>query len=123
MTRIKASEVKAVREELLAQQGGCAICGEQPKVPHLDHDHKTGLIRGVLCSNHNMYLGKIENSCARYLISRDQLADILEKTATYLRLHETDQTGLLYPTHLTDDEKKTRAKKRRQKKLEQNKGK
>ena len=119
--RIKSSEIKAVRDELLKQQGGCAICGEQPKVPHLDHDHKTGAIRGVLCSNHNMYLGKIENSCARYLIPRDQLPDILEKTATYLREHSSSQHGLVHPTHKTAEEKSALAKKRRARKLKDSK--
>lgn len=37
---------------LSAQGGGCAICKKKPKTMRLavDHDHKTGLIRGLLCS-------------------------------------------------------------------------
>lgn len=33
------------------QRGVCAICGRPPKSVrlHVDHDHKTGLIRGLLC--------------------------------------------------------------------------
>lgn len=37
---------------LLEAQGGvCAVCGEPPKNYRLsvDHDHKTGLVRGLLC--------------------------------------------------------------------------
>ena len=120
MTKLKSKEVREVREALLELQGGvCAISGKAAQVWHLDHDHKTGAIRGVLASNINMYLGKVENTAARYLISRDELPDVLEKIAKYLRLNNTDQTGLLHPTHFTPDEKKARAKKRRQKKLEQ----
>jgi hypothetical protein len=45
--------------ELLATQGGkCAICRARPKSKRLavDHDHKTSLVRGLLCSrcNHDL---------------------------------------------------------------------
>jgi hypothetical protein len=46
-------------DELLARQGGrCAICRAKPKSKRLavDHDHKTGTVRGLLCSrcNHDL---------------------------------------------------------------------
>lgn len=47
-----------------AQEGKCAICGWQssPKDPlHVDHDHKTGRVRGMLCSRCNMALGSVED--------------------------------------------------------------
>lgn len=33
------------------QQGNCAVCGKSLKdhKVHVDHDHKTGLVRGLLC--------------------------------------------------------------------------
>lgn len=43
-------------EELkLAQGGKCAICLKKPRTRSLavDHDHKTGSIRGLLCSRCN----------------------------------------------------------------------
>lgn len=35
----------------------CFICGSVENL-HLDHDHTTGAIRGVLCRSHNMGLGQ-----------------------------------------------------------------
>lgn len=39
-----------------ALAAGCVICGAKRHL-HLDHDHKTGRFRGVLCSKHNNGLG------------------------------------------------------------------
>jgi hypothetical protein len=43
---------------LRAQGGGCAICGNPPKTRRLDvdHDHKTGQVRGLLCHRCNRAL-------------------------------------------------------------------
>lgn len=52
---------------LVAQGGGCGICGEKTlranwrsgkqDAFHLDHDHRTGIPRGLLCDNCNRGLG------------------------------------------------------------------
>ncbi|MET8203039.1 endonuclease VII domain-containing protein [Micromonospora taraxaci] len=49
----------------LAEQGGvCAICGgADPQ--HLDHDHRTGWVRGILCFNCNGGLGQLRDSPMR----------------------------------------------------------
>jgi Recombination endonuclease VII len=42
---------------MLAAQGGvCAVC-EKPDPEHVDHDHETGVVRGMLCFNCNQALG------------------------------------------------------------------
>lgn len=75
------------REEYLTilagQYGACAICGkhESPVVDghrglHLDHDHRTGKRRGILCSNCNQVLGRVKDSIAH-----------LERMIAYLREH------------------------------------
>lgn len=39
---------------LEAQGGGCAICGNKPRGNlDVDHDHETGLVRGLLCKSDN----------------------------------------------------------------------
>jgi len=46
-------------EQLLAYQGGhCAVCPATggSRSLHVDHDHKKGLIRGLLCFFHNALL-------------------------------------------------------------------
>jgi len=59
------------------QGGGCAICGGQPNGKdscfHVDHDHKTGLVRGFLCHRCNTGIGSLCDSPA-----------LLRKAALYL---------------------------------------
>lgn len=66
---------------MLAQQGGgCAICaradaGGRPGARfHVDHCHRTGRVRGLLCSNCNTGIGKFADDPGR-----------LERAALYLR--------------------------------------
>lgn len=39
------------------QNGGCAVCRKETEKLVVDHDHKTGLTRGLLCRNCNVMLG------------------------------------------------------------------
>lgn len=69
-----ADDVDAMIE---AQGGCCAICERQPErlgAWHVDHDHKTGRIRGVLCSRCNHAIG---------LLQEDRV--LIERAAAYLR--------------------------------------
>jgi hypothetical protein len=48
-------------ELLAAQNGHCALCNKTPDTErfgrlHVDHDHQTGQVRGLLCNNHNRSL-------------------------------------------------------------------
>jgi len=68
---------------LASQDGGCAICGKAGNGSrgyrlHVDHDHVTGRVRGILCSECNFGLGKF----------RDDL-DLLQRAINYLsRRHD-----------------------------------
>ena len=47
-----------------AQGGGCAVCRRPPKkLRHsVDHDHGSGLVRGILCWRCNDLIGKSRDS-------------------------------------------------------------
>lgn len=49
---------------LLQQNNGCAICGRGfgDKTPHVDHDHATGKVRGLLCKSCNTAIGLLGDS-------------------------------------------------------------
>ncbi len=73
-------------DRMLAEQGGvCAICREAP-AGHVDHDHATGRIRGLLCFNCNGALGQFRDRkelmlrAIAYLDGADfgELADVIE---------------------------------------------
>lgn len=70
-------------ERLLVEQGGrCAICrtdnppswkGRKRATWHIDHDHATGVVRGLLCFNCNSGLGHFKDSDARLIAAADYL--------------------------------------------------
>jgi len=51
-------------ERLLAEQGGvCAVCGgSDNRRLNTDHNHATGEVRGLLCSNCNLGIGKFRDN-------------------------------------------------------------
>ena len=66
---------------LLESQGGkCAICGTSEwggpgKRPHVDHNHETGAVRGLLCVRCNSGIGQFKESTQRLLLAVDYLVE------------------------------------------------
>jgi hypothetical protein len=59
---VSAAEVE---EQIERQAGLCAICLKTLGAkPHVDHDHETGEVRGVLCFNCNGGLGQFRDDAA-----------------------------------------------------------
>jgi len=57
--------LEAYEEMVLRQDGACAICQEPTMdTPFIDHDHKTGAVREILCSACNCGLGFFKDSAA-----------------------------------------------------------
>lgn len=116
--KLKVSEVKKVREELLRRQGGvCALTHYplDPKDAVLDHCHTTGHIRGTIHRGANSLLGKLENNHKRYGVTLPMMFAIGRNLEAYLK--QDFSTMPLHPTHKTDEEKRIRrntlARKRR----------
>lgn len=106
--RLTAREIPLVKSALIKRQEGlCPLCRETLPVSNacLDHNHKTGLVRGALCRNCNGIEGKVHN-----LANRAKKNITTAKWLGYLILywlkHSTDQTGLYHPIHKTADEKR-----------------
>jgi hypothetical protein len=71
-------------EEMLSEQDGvCAICGKRetsydPRIDCIrllavDHDHRTGMVRGLLCDNCNHMIGQAHDD-----------PEVLRRAADYL---------------------------------------
>jgi hypothetical protein len=71
-------------EMLTRQKGACAICNSTLNSSRytklaVDHDHRTGKVRGLLCTNCNTALGLMKDSVERF-----------ESAIQYLKRHRTE---------------------------------
>ncbi len=46
------------------RKGRCDCCGRKPRKLVVDHDHKTGIVRGLLCQGCNPAIGKLGDDVA-----------------------------------------------------------
>lgn len=105
--RIKHSEISQYRSKILEEQGNnCALCSEAiaPGEAVLDHDHKSGYIRGTLHRGCNVLLGKIENSLKINKITPERLHEIFHNAELYMNSH----TLLIHPRHKVKKKRATK---------------
>lgn len=77
MMRIFGIDLLSHEEMKIQQDNKCLICSEtftEAKVPHIDHNHETGKIRGLLCRTCNSGLGMFKDD-----------PDKLRQAITYLK--------------------------------------
>lgn len=70
-------------ERIAAYQGNlCAVCGRRERRVNqrlaTDHAHIDGLIRGLLCSQCNVLLGKLENAFIRLGMHKEEGVSLIE---------------------------------------------
>jgi len=88
---LKTKDIKQTRDKLIKEQNNiCPICKKDIVRPCLDHFHVkrihgSGLCRGVICSNCNVFLGKIENNSVRYKINYNELSNVLNNISEYIK--------------------------------------
>ncbi len=96
MTYLKYSQLAQYREKNLPKK--CPIMQTGCFNPCVDHDHKTGMVRGVVSMEGNTFLGRVENSFRRFgTSSSESLPTILRNMANYL---EKECTNVLHPVGL-----------------------
>ena len=121
LIRLKTGQIAGIRSAIAErrQSNRCPLCERAfgtRVIACLDHDHVTGLVRGVFCKNCNGLEGRIKNLVTRgkgYLPA----SKYLENLVKYWEYYSVDRTGLLHPIHLDEDQKRikrnTKARKKR----------
>lgn len=117
----KQSEILRIKNELLEKQNWiCPLCQLDlrdviPRNICLDHDHDTGMIRGVLCRNCNSMEGKIHGCIRR---AKRQLTK--KQWFKHLVKYWKTSTKVLHPNHKTPEQRKEASKKRAKRKRHNN---
>lgn len=98
--------------QLKVHQGGlCGICQlpidlTQKGEGVVDHDHKTGEIRGVLHRSCNAAEGKIFNAAAAWGAKSTMQAAVEDYLIKLLGYWRRPRTGFMYPMHKSADDKR-----------------
>jgi hypothetical protein len=73
-SRLKKYNLTIEAYDLLSesQQGLCKICNLMKKL-HVDHDHKTGKVRGLLCGSCNRAIGLLQENLKVFIAAMEYL--------------------------------------------------
>lgn len=85
MQVLKQSDIKKLKEHF---GGYDPILGNYSKNWVLDHDHDTGMCRGIIDRDINQFIGKIESAYKRFVKHKtpESLPNILQDISSYLRV-------------------------------------
>lgn len=114
--RITFSKIEELREKYARKQGQrCPICGRSllRLRATLDHCHKTGYVRGVLCNNCNGLEGKLSGIIARIDVGKLGYDTIMQNIAAWVNPDNLKKKHI-HPNVETLGEQKLRQKKRAQ---------
>lgn len=109
---MRTKDIPEVKQRILKEQGyRCLLCKVdlrriQSRNICLDHCHKTGFIRGVLCRNCNGVLGKVENLATR---AKKDLTHVMWLDHAVGFLKDTSKApayDLIHPTFKTEAQKR-----------------
>ena len=118
MIYLKTTEIKKIKEKLLAEQGGVCLISGIPifgEIAVLDHKHKlfkdqplgedgAGLCRGVIHRSINSWEGRVVNSWRRLGLHKmnKTLPELLRGLADYL---EREPTEYIHPSEVPKEPK------------------
>lgn len=104
MKVLKNKDIKRLREKWLKEQQGkdAAYPLLDVEIQALDHDHSSGLCRGVLDRDVNQLIGKIESNWKRFVKHKiTDLPNLLRGIANYLE-NNREIEEILHPKSITD---------------------
>lgn len=91
----------------------CAVCGTTPQVPHLDHCHTHGWVRGWTCASCNSLLGVVDaGKSPRVKHGRPLLEALIRHVACCPECEPVDADSLIPPPVLLVVPKETAARAR-----------
>jgi hypothetical protein len=97
MTYLSQNQIKEFREA--NKPISCPILNIKTQDWVLDHDHQTGMVRGVISRQANSLLGKVENFFLKMCKGeKEDLPNTLDAMAAYL---DQEMTDVLHPVGLT----------------------
>lgn len=114
--KIPRSQQRTFLFKIHKEQGGiCPLCKKPINLAEkgaavMDHDHETGLVRGILHRSCNAAEGKVANAAGRWgaktMDYETGVIPYLENLVAYLK---SPKHPYIYPTHLTPEEEKAKA--------------
>lgn len=95
------------------QDGNCCICGKVIELQVMgkgsqyvvDHDHETGMIRGVAHRSCNAGEGKAANAIGQWIAKSNKYADIIPAMERLLEYLKKPALAIMYPDHKSPEEK------------------